>query len=105
MAVFRRRPESDMRVIREQVWLWRSLALHGFDAVPQPASLAAAPSDGKIAGSYSMNEGYEHGGRLTEIGTRLGVTRERARQIEGQALRKLRGDRRLRRALVDLVSA
>jgi RNA polymerase primary sigma factor len=41
----------------------------------------------------------------TEIGTRLGVTRERARQIEGQALRKLRGDRRLRRALVDLVSA
>ena len=50
MAVFRRRPESDMRVIREQVWLWRSLALHGFDALPQPASLAAAPSDGKIAG-------------------------------------------------------
>jgi RNA polymerase primary sigma factor len=45
------------------------------------------------------------GASLSEIGTRLGVTRERARQIEGQALRKLRGDRRLRRALVDLQTA
>jgi RNA polymerase primary sigma factor len=46
-----------------------------------------------------------NGASLSEIGTRLGVTPERARQIEGQALRKLRGDRRLRRALVDLQTA
>jgi len=42
---------------------------------------------------------------LVEIGARLGVTRERARQIESQALRKLRGDRRLRRALAELQTA
>jgi len=42
---------------------------------------------------------------LTEIGARLGVTRERARQLEGQALRRLRRDHRLRRALLELQSA
>ena len=52
---------------------------------------------------YGLGNAY--GASLSEIGTRLGVTRERARQIEGQALRKLRGDRRLRRALVDLQTA
>jgi RNA polymerase sigma factor (sigma-70 family) len=42
---------------------------------------------------------------LAQVGARLGVTRERARQLEGQALRKLRGDAQLRRALVELTSA
>jgi RNA polymerase primary sigma factor len=49
--------------------------------------------------------GGTNGASLTEIGAHFGVTRERARQIEGQALRRLRGDSRLRRALVDLQSA
>jgi len=39
---------------------------------------------------------------LEEIGRKLGVTRERVRQIEAQALRRLR-DPRLRRQLRDLV--
>ena len=39
---------------------------------------------------------------LAEIGERIGVTRERARQIEGQAMRRLRNNAQLRRALVDL---
>ncbi len=37
---------------------------------------------------------------LTQIGERLGVTRQRAQQLEAQALRRLRGDVRLRRRLV-----
>ena len=41
---------------------------------------------------------------LQQIGDRLGVTRERVRQIESAALRRLRGDTRLQRALVDLAS-
>ena len=49
--------------------------------------------------------GKTDGANLAEIGSHLGVTRERARQIEGQALRRLRADRRLRRALVDLQTA
>jgi len=39
---------------------------------------------------------------LAEIGQRMGVTRERARQIESQALRRLRNNAQLRRALVEL---
>jgi RNA polymerase sigma factor (sigma-70 family) len=42
---------------------------------------------------------------LAEIGQRLGVTRERARQIEGQAMRRLRTNPRLRRALLEHASA
>ena len=42
---------------------------------------------------------------LAEIGQRMGVTRERARQIEGQALRRLRNNAQLRRALVELTGA
>jgi RNA polymerase primary sigma factor len=41
---------------------------------------------------------------LAQIGQHLGVTRERARQIEEQALRRLRDDARLKRDLVDLVA-
>jgi RNA polymerase primary sigma factor len=39
---------------------------------------------------------------LAQIGARMGVTRERARQLEGQAMRRLRHNPRLRRALVEL---
>jgi RNA polymerase primary sigma factor len=42
---------------------------------------------------------------LAEIGKRLGVTRERARQIEGQALRRLRNNAGLRRAMLEHASA
>jgi RNA polymerase primary sigma factor len=49
---------------------------------------------------YGLANG--HAWTLAQIGQRLGVTRERARQLENQALRRLRGDARLRRALVDL---
>jgi RNA polymerase primary sigma factor len=39
---------------------------------------------------------------LDEIGKQMGVTRERARQIESQAMRRLRNNTQLRRALVEL---
>jgi RNA polymerase primary sigma factor len=42
---------------------------------------------------------------LAQIGTQMGITRERARQIENQALRRLRGDTRIRRAYVELAGA
>jgi RNA polymerase primary sigma factor len=42
---------------------------------------------------------------LSQIGRQLGVTRERARQIEGQALRRLRDDPRTIRALAELATA
>jgi RNA polymerase primary sigma factor len=42
---------------------------------------------------------------LAEIGHSMGVTRERARQIEGQAMRRLRNNAQLRRALVELTGA
>jgi RNA polymerase primary sigma factor len=42
---------------------------------------------------------------LAQIGQHLGVTRERARQLENQALRRLRVNPRLRRALADLARA
>jgi RNA polymerase primary sigma factor len=42
---------------------------------------------------------------LAEIGKRLGVTRERARQIEDQALRRLRNNAGLRRAMLEHASA
>jgi RNA polymerase primary sigma factor len=42
---------------------------------------------------------------LVEIGKRLGITRERARQIESQALRRLRKNAGLRRAMLEHASA
>jgi len=44
----------------------------------------------------------QHPCTLAEIGQRMGVTRERARQIEGQAMRRLRNNAELQRALVEL---
>lgn len=44
---------------------------------------------------YGLNDGREY--TLKEVGERFGLTRERIRQIEQQALRKLRHPRRSRR--------
>jgi DNA-directed RNA polymerase sigma subunit (sigma70/sigma32) len=41
---------------------------------------------------------------LGEIGARMGVTRERVRQIEAQAVGRLRGDRAARAAATDLLA-
>jgi len=46
--------------------------------------------------------GTTHAWTLDEIGKRMGVTRERARQIESQAMRRLRHNTQLRRALVEM---
>ena len=46
--------------------------------------------------------GTSHPWTLDEIGKRIGVTRERARQIESQAMRRLRNNTQLRRALVEI---
>ena len=46
--------------------------------------------------------GTSHPWTLDEIGKRMGVTRERARQIESQAMRRLRDNAHLRRALVEM---
>ncbi|HEY1296811.1 MAG TPA: sigma-70 family RNA polymerase sigma factor [Chloroflexota bacterium] len=49
--------------------------------------------------------GTRHAWTLDEIGKHMGVTRERARQIESQAMRRLRNNTQLRRALVELIGA
>lgn len=49
--------------------------------------------------------GGSHPRTLDEIGRSMGVTRERARQIELQAMRRLRGDPRSKRALLELSAA
>jgi len=43
-----------------------------------------------------------HAWTLDEIGKSMGVTRERARQIESQAMRRLRTNTQLKRALVEI---
>ncbi len=47
------------------------------------------------AHSYKLNDGREH--TLKEVGEEFGLTRERIRQIEQEALRKLRHPHRSRR--------
>jgi RNA polymerase primary sigma factor len=42
---------------------------------------------------------------LAQIGKKMGITRERARQIETQALRRMRNDSRLRRAFFEVTTA
>jgi RNA polymerase primary sigma factor len=47
--------------------------------------------------------GISHALTLDEIGKQMGLTRERARQIESQAMRRLRNNSQLRRALVEII--
>jgi RNA polymerase primary sigma factor len=88
-------------------------ALESMEAAGQEKELAEQVAD--VLGSLPPRErevlrlryglGRPETFSLAQIGRRLGVTRERARQLERQALRRLRGDVRLRRALLDLASA
>jgi len=52
---------------------------------------------------FGLGTGYQW--TLEEIGKSMGLTRERARQLENQALRRLRGDPRLKRVLLELTQA
>ena len=64
---------------------------------------AAKPRKGKDEKSAGLEDGTEH--TLEEVGQNFAVTRERIRQIEAKALRKLRHpsrSRRLRAFLADV---
>jgi RNA polymerase primary sigma factor len=69
------------------------------------AALQHLPQRERAVITLHYGVGTSHTWTLDEIGRRMGVTRERARQIESQAMRRLRNDTQLRRALVELTGA
>jgi RNA polymerase primary sigma factor len=66
------------------------------------AALGCLPERERSVVELHYGVGTQHPCTLAEIGERMGVTRERARQLEGQAMRRLRNNAQLRRALVEL---
>lgn len=66
------------------------------------AALECLPERERDVVTLHYGVGSVHPWTFDEIGKRIGVTRERARQIENQALRRLRNNAQLRRALVEL---
>jgi RNA polymerase primary sigma factor len=66
------------------------------------AALQYLPERERAVIKLHYGVGTSHSWTLDEIGKRMGVTRERARQIESQAMRRLRHDTQLRRALVEM---
>jgi len=66
------------------------------------AALEHLPERERVVVELHYGVGARHASTLDEIGKQLGVTRERARQIEGQAMRRLRNNTQLRSALVEL---
>jgi RNA polymerase primary sigma factor len=65
------------------------------------AALEHLPERERAVLKLHYGVGARHAWTLDEIGRHMGVTRERARQIESQAMRRLRNNTRLRRALVE----
>ncbi len=77
-------PEPDEEVLREQLRDDIRKALRGL--TPREERVLAL--------RFGLKDGYEY--RLVDVAKRFGLTRERVRQIEGQALKKLREPRRSR---------
>jgi RNA polymerase primary sigma factor len=68
------------------------------------AALEALPEREREVLSWRYGLARADTSSLVEIGKRLGITRERARQIESQALRRLRQNAGLRRAMLEHAS-
>ena len=64
-----------------------SCAVHGLAAAL--ASRLPPPEDGGVASAAGLNRGTEPQ-TLEQVGTHFGVTKERIRQLEARALKKLR---------------
>jgi RNA polymerase primary sigma factor len=82
-----------------------SVAEHAWLANRVADAMNSLPSREREVLELRYGLGNDHAWTLGEIGHHLGVTRELARQLEGQALRRLKGDGRLRRELLELVGA
>jgi RNA polymerase primary sigma factor len=84
-------------------------ALHSLDSDDVPETVSAAleelPEREREVLRWRFGLARGDSSSLAEIGKRLGVTRERARQIEDQALRHLRAHAGLRRAMLEHASA
>jgi len=65
-------------------------------------ALAHLPERERAVLALHYGVGTQQACTLDEIGKRMGVTRERARQLENQAMRRLRKNTQLQRTLVEL---